>query len=99
MNHVRDWKALEAGYPVTPDGGYFVVRGRLWRCSNPALREADRAYWVLELMRARSAVGRANYPTIGKPSERRVRACMRLRLHLESAVPHGGAIAPITTEC
>ena len=24
-------------YPVTPDGRYFVVRGRLWRCANPAL--------------------------------------------------------------
>jgi hypothetical protein len=24
-------------YPVTPDGRYFVVRGRLWRLSNPAL--------------------------------------------------------------
>jgi hypothetical protein len=24
-------------YPVTPDGRYFVVRGRLWRTSNPGL--------------------------------------------------------------
>lgn len=24
-------------YPVTPDGRYFVVRGRLWRRSNPGL--------------------------------------------------------------
>ena len=24
-------------YPTTPDGRYFVVRGRLWRASNPAL--------------------------------------------------------------
>jgi len=22
-------------HPVTPDGRYFVVRGRLWRMSNP----------------------------------------------------------------
>lgn len=22
--------------PTTPDGRYFVVNGRLWRCSNPA---------------------------------------------------------------
>ena len=26
-------------YPVTPDGRYFVVRGRLWRTSNPAIEE------------------------------------------------------------
>jgi len=24
-------------YPVTPEGRYFVVSGRLWRCSNPSL--------------------------------------------------------------
>lgn len=46
-------------HPVTPDGRYFVVRGRLWRCSDPALPEARRAELVRELMRARSAVGRA----------------------------------------
>lgn len=46
-------------YPTTPDGRYFVVRGRLWRCSNPALPVAERAELVAELMRARSAKGRA----------------------------------------
>lgn len=46
-------------YPVTPDGRYFVVRGRLWRCSNPTLPEEERVRWVRALMRARSAVGRA----------------------------------------
>ena len=24
-------------YPITPDGRYIVVRGRLWRCTNPKL--------------------------------------------------------------
>jgi hypothetical protein len=24
-----------------PDGRYFVVKGRLWRCSNPALGEVE----------------------------------------------------------
>ena len=43
--------------PVTPDGRYFVVRGRLWRCSNPGLGEAERAVLVGELMRARRAKG------------------------------------------
>ena len=45
--------------PVTPDGRYFVVRGRLWRCSDPALPEPERTRLVAELMRARSAVRRA----------------------------------------
>ena len=46
-------------YPATPDGRYFVVRGRLWRCSNPALPDAERQRHVDDLMRARSAVRRA----------------------------------------
>lgn len=46
-----------AEYPVTPDGRYFVVRGRLWRRSDPALSEERRAAMVDELMRARRAVG------------------------------------------
>jgi len=46
-------------YPVTPDGRYFVVRRRLWRCSNPSLPPATRERLVKELMQARSAVRRA----------------------------------------
>ena len=46
-------------YPVTPDGRYFVVRGRLWRMANPGLDEADRAGLVGRLMAARRAVGAA----------------------------------------
>jgi hypothetical protein len=42
--------------PITPDGRYFVVRGRLWRCSNPALHPDERSRLVAELMRARRAV-------------------------------------------
>lgn len=45
--------------PTTPDGRYFIVRGRLWRCSNPALERTRREGLVKELMAARSAVGRA----------------------------------------
>ena len=44
-------------YPVTPDGRYFVVRGRLWRRSDPSLPEARRAHLVTALMTARRAVG------------------------------------------
>ncbi|MCS7082265.1 MAG: hypothetical protein N2561_06195 [Bacteroidetes bacterium] len=46
-------------YPVTPDGRYFVAKGRLWRCTDPALSEAERAFWVRELMRARRMVREA----------------------------------------
>ena len=46
-------------HPVTPDGRYFVVRGRLWRMSNPALGEARRTELVRELMTARRKVGEA----------------------------------------
>lgn len=42
--------------PTTPDGRYFVVRGRLWRCSDPALDEDERQRLVNELMEARRAV-------------------------------------------
>lgn len=46
-------------HPVTPDGRYFVVRGRLWRMANPALSEDRRSVLVKELMQARRAVGLA----------------------------------------
>ena len=42
--------------PHTPDGRYFVVRGRLWRLSNPALPAATRDSHVSELMAARRDV-------------------------------------------
>lgn len=43
-------------YPATPDGRYFVVRGRLWRASNPALTPEMRDRLVSRLMTARRAV-------------------------------------------
>ncbi len=46
-------------YPVTPDGRYFVVRGRLWRMSNPALSASEREHLVAQLMKARREVGLA----------------------------------------
>ncbi len=36
-------------YPDTPDGRYFVVRGRLWRKSNPVLNEPTRNSLVKDL--------------------------------------------------
>ena len=44
---------------ITPDHRYLVVRGRLWRATNPALGIADRSKWTRSLMDARRAVGRA----------------------------------------
>ena len=44
-------------HPVTPDGRYFVVRGRLWRRANPALAPDERTRLVHELMAARRLVG------------------------------------------
>lgn len=41
---------------TTPDGRYIVVRGRLWRRSNPALAADARQRLVDELMQARRAV-------------------------------------------
>jgi hypothetical protein len=41
---------------VTPDGRYFVVRGRLWRRANPDLPVERRDALVRELMNARRAV-------------------------------------------
>ncbi len=58
-------KAPKSPPPVTPDGRYFVVRGRLWRTSNPALAEPLRQQLVTQLMQGRCDKGlavRANDP-------------------------------------
>lgn len=48
------------GEPLsTPDGRYLVVRGRLWRRSDPGLDAAERERLVAELMAARRAKGAA----------------------------------------
>lgn len=41
---------------LTPDGRYLVVRGRLWRASNPGLEPQVRQREVDRLMAARRAV-------------------------------------------
>ena len=40
----------------TPDGRYIIVRGRLWRATDPNLSEDERQRLVNELMDARRAV-------------------------------------------
>jgi len=42
--------------PVTPDGRYIVVRGRLWRRTDPRLSPGERQAHVDALMSARRAV-------------------------------------------
>lgn len=44
---------------TTPDGRYLVVRGRLWRCSDPRLDPEERERLTAELMSARRAKGAA----------------------------------------
>ena len=56
MPSTRKTAAPTAPPPVTPDGRYFVVRGRLWRCSNPALSPVVRDTLVKTLMAARRDV-------------------------------------------
>jgi hypothetical protein len=60
-------------YPSTPDGRYFVVAGRLWRSSNPALAPEERQVLVDQLMDARRQVGSAKRAG-DHDAERRARA-------------------------
>ncbi len=43
------------GYPETPDGRYFVSRGRLWRKGDPSLSDSARRAAIKALMQARQA--------------------------------------------
>lgn len=62
-------------HPVTPDGRYFVVAGRLWRMSNPQLAPERRQELVKELMHARRQVGVAMKAQDAE-AERRARAAV-----------------------
>jgi hypothetical protein len=42
---------------TTPDGRYFIVKGRLWRCTNPSIPAELRQALVNELMQARREKG------------------------------------------
>ncbi len=52
----RKAETMKKDYPETPDGRYFVSKGRLWRKTNPALGESERRAAVKALMQARRAV-------------------------------------------
>lgn len=61
-------------YPVTPDGRYFLVKDRLWRCSDPSLSEPARAALVNDLMNARRAVKTAKSEVETKTARTKVHA-------------------------
>jgi hypothetical protein len=63
--------------PVTPDGRYIVVKGRLWRSSDPGLPAEARQKFVDRLMDARRAVRAAldgNDPEALRSARSRVQA-------------------------
>ncbi|QYX56412.1 hypothetical protein K1T73_15355 [Roseovarius sp. SCSIO 43702] len=59
-------------YPETPDGRYFVARGRLWRRTDPRLDDSERRAAVKALMQARRAVGQATTATEEREARARV---------------------------
>jgi hypothetical protein len=75
-------------YPTTPDGRYFVVRGRLWRCSNPALPPEVRQHWVDLLMDARRAVKAAKHSGDAQ-------AMREARAHVDAAKQGLGERGPV----
>lgn len=64
-------------YPETPDGRYFVAKGRLWRRTDPTLPEEERRAAVADLMRARRAVGNAATPEARREARAGVDAAKR----------------------
>lgn len=50
---------VEAAVHRTPDGRYIIVRGRLWRATNPQLGDKQRKTLTASLMQARRNVAAA----------------------------------------
>ena len=64
-------------YPQTPDGRYFVSKGRLWRRTDPRLPEPERRAAVKALMQARLAVRDAPDEAATRAARARVDAAKR----------------------
>lgn len=64
-------------YPSTPDGRYFVVRGRLWRKANPALPNETANALVKQLMDARRHMKRTQPPSVRASARLEVDAAKR----------------------
>lgn len=76
----------QAPYPTTPDGRYFVVRGRLWRKTNPTLSDAEVEGLVGELMDARRGL---------RARDRDPAVSARLRKRIEDAKQALGERGPV----
>ncbi|RLQ88973.1 hypothetical protein D8780_12750 [Notoacmeibacter ruber] len=68
---------MSARYPETPDGRYFVAKGRLWRKSDPSLSDNERQDTVDDLMAARREVRDAPDDESRKAARRRVDAAKK----------------------
>ncbi|KIN60596.1 hypothetical protein Z945_1571 [Sulfitobacter noctilucae] len=64
-------------YPRTPDGHFFVSKGRLWRCTDPSLDDSTRRAAVKALMQARRAVFQAESETATRAARDKVDATKR----------------------
>ena len=62
-------------FPVTPDGRYWLVRGRLRRAADPSLAPAARDALIAALRRARAALARAR-----RRKDRQAAAAARARV-------------------
>ncbi|MFY0581759.1 hypothetical protein ACN28S_52525 [Cystobacter fuscus] len=79
--------------PTTPDGRYFVMKGVLWRCSDPGLGPKQRALLVEALMHARRDVGRALRAGDSEAERRRAPVSTRPRWRSGSGARRGGRMA------
>lgn len=77
LSKARARSSVRADYTPTPDRRYFVVRGRLWRLSNPSLHPTIHEQLVHELMMARLAVKEATEPRARIAARLRVDAAKR----------------------
>ncbi|UOA26775.1 hypothetical protein [Pseudosulfitobacter sp. DSM 107133] len=61
-------------HPQTPDGRYFVSRGKLWRMTDPALPDDVRRAAIKQMMRARLDLRRAGDDAAAQDARARVDA-------------------------
>lgn len=86
-------------HPITPDGRYFVAKGRLWRRTDPRLGDTERRAAIKELMRARRDVGRSDAEEDTRDARDRVDAAKRRLgergpVWWDDGAPDEGRLAP-----
>lgn len=86
-------------HPTTPDGRYFVAKGRLWRKTDPRLSDSERRAAIKALMQARRAIAQAE----GEEDMRAARARVNAAKHRlgergpvwwDDGAPDEGGMAP-----